>query len=186
MAGHPTLRRVVVSGAVLCSCLLVLLGTAPTAAVVPSGGNPGGTASAGQSGAERGVERTPGETVGIAAVASGDTANCDGGSARADDGPDGTDTAVLDRVEDGLAVLEISDGEDDTRELVVEVDDLPADGRHPNAVFEIRVTDGELRDATYDRSRSESRREAAQERFDGLASRPADEDEGDEEGDEEG
>jgi hypothetical protein len=87
---------------------------------------------------------------------------------------DGTYTAVLDRIEDDPAVLEVSDDEDETHELVVEADDFPADGRHPNAVFEIQVTDGELQSATYDEARSETRMEEAQDRFDELASETGD------------
>lgn len=84
---------------------------------------------------------------------------------------DGTYTAVLDRIEDDLAVLEVTDGEQ-TDELVVEMGALPTDGRHPDAVFDVRIAEGELQTATYDESRSESRTEAAQDRFDRLSSRP--------------
>jgi hypothetical protein len=163
---------VVVYGAVLCSCLVVLLGAPPTAAVVPSDGNPGGTAGA----ETNGVDRAGGETVGVTVAASADTTNCDGGVTAADGIADGAYTAVLDRVEDDLAVLEVSDDEGDTHELVVDVDELPAAGRHPNAVFEIRVAAGELRSATYDESRSEERLDDAQDRFDGLAEQSEDED----------
>ena len=155
MAGQPTPRRAVVYGAVLCGCLLALLGAPPTAAVVPPDGGRG-----------------------AAAATSGDPGDCGSGGARTAVVADGTYTAVLDRIEDDLAVLEVSDDEGDTHELVVDVAALPADGRQPDAVFEVRVTDGELREATYDESRSESRREAAQDRFDRLTSQPdADENE---------
>jgi hypothetical protein len=169
---------VAVYGAVLCSCLLVVLGAPTTAAVVPSGGSPDGAAGVGPNGADR----AGGETVRVAATASDTTMNCDGESARADGLPDGTYTAVLDRVEDDLAVLEVSDDAGETHELVVAVADLPTAGRHPNAVFEIGVTAGELRTATYDESRSEARLETAQDRFDGLAERQ--EDDGEDENDE--
>lgn len=181
MSGRPTPRHVVVYGAVLCSCLVVLLGAPTTAAIVPPDRNPGGTAATGTNGADR----AGGETVRVAAAASDDTADCDGESARAAGLPDGTYTAVLDRVEDDLAVLEVSDDADDTHELVVGVDELPAAGRHLNAVFEIRITAGELRNATYDESRSETRLEDAQDRFDGLAGQPAEDDGEDENEDEE-
>lgn len=178
MSGRPTPRHVVVYGAVLCSCLVVLLGAPTTAAIVPPDRNPGGTAATGTNGADR----AGGETVRVAAAASDDTADCDGESARAAGLPDGTYTAVLDRVEDDLAVLEVSDDAGETHELVVAVADLPTAGRHPNAVFEIGVTAGELRTATYDESWSEARLETAQDRFDGLAERQ--EDDGEDENDE--
>jgi len=85
---------------------------------------------------------------------------------------DGTYTAVLDRIEDDLAVLEVSDDEGDTHELVVDVDELPADGRHPDAVFEVELRDGEFTAATYDEPESRSRKAEAQDRFDRLSSRP--------------
>lgn len=213
MSGQTSPRRAVVYGTVLCSCLLVLLGAAPTAAVVPPDGNQsgapdadggwappvsidqvgdwvgglvgagdgrssGGTGSARDSGAGRdGADRARDETVGVAAAASGDTSDCGSGSARADVVADGTYTAVLDRIEDDLAVLEVSDDAGDTHELAVELAALPTEGRHPDAVFAVRVTDGELQDATYDEQRSESRAEAAQDRFDRLTSqRDGDED----------
>lgn len=211
MSGRTRPRQRVVYGAVLCSCLFVLLGATPTAAVVSpdgasggavdadgrwewgsvdpvddwvgsivgggDGSGNGGTGSAGEPGETDGAARARRETVGVAAAASSDPTNCDPGSARADGVPDGTHTAVLDRIEDGLAVLEVSDDGGGTHELVVEVDELPTDGRHPNAVFEIRTTDGELRNATNDESRSEARLENAQDRFDELTAQPDDEDE---------
>lgn len=85
---------------------------------------------------------------------------------------DGTYTAVLDRIEDDLAVLEVSDDDDDTHELVVDVADLPEEGRHPDAVFEVEVSDGEIETATYDELQTEAGKEEAQDRFDRLSSRP--------------
>jgi hypothetical protein len=85
---------------------------------------------------------------------------------------DGTYTAVLDRIEDDLAVLEVTDDEDDTHELVVDFAALPEAGRHPDAVFEVEMVAGELQTAIYDELRSESRKEDAQDRFDRLSSRP--------------
>ena len=85
---------------------------------------------------------------------------------------DGSYTAVLDRVEDDRAVLEVSDDEGDTHELVVDLAALPADGRHADAVFEIEIADGDLQAATYDETESATRTEEAQDRFDRLSSRP--------------
>jgi hypothetical protein len=85
---------------------------------------------------------------------------------------DGTYTAVLDRLEDDLAVLEVSDDAGDTHELVVDLAALPEDGRHPDAVLEVEIADSELQAATYDDSQTESRKAEAQDRFDRLSSRP--------------
>lgn len=85
---------------------------------------------------------------------------------------DGTYTAVLDRIEDDLAVLEVSDDADGTHELVVGVDELPAEGRNPDAIFDLELRDGEIAAATYDEGRTESRKADAQDRFDRLSSRP--------------
>lgn len=172
MTAETTPRRVVVTGAVLCGLLFVLLAAPPTAAVTPSSETLDDTGGAGDADAGASLlDHTGGET----AAVRGDATNCDGESARGDGVADGTYTAVLDRIEADLAVLEVSDDEGDTHELVVEAAELPAAGRHPNAVFEVRVEGGALLDATYDASRSEARLEAAQDRFDGLASQPQDE-----------
>lgn len=87
--------------------------------------------------------------------------------------PDGTYTAVVDRFEDDLAVLEVS-GEDDRYELVVSESDLPADGRHQDAVLGVVVEDGGLVEATYNEAVTEQRKEEAQSRFDRLSKRPPD------------
>jgi hypothetical protein len=84
---------------------------------------------------------------------------------------DGTYTAVLDRIEDDLAVLEVSDG-DARHELVVDLAALPEDGQHPDAVFAVDIEDGDLHAATYDEAESEKRKDEAQDRFDQLSSRP--------------
>lgn len=67
---------------------------------------------------------------------------------------DGSDTAVLDRFEvtqaDGeLAVLLLEVDGEVADEIVVERDQLPDDGRHVGAVFEVTVVDGALQSADY-------------------------------------
>jgi hypothetical protein len=84
---------------------------------------------------------------------------------------DGTYTAVLDRIEGDLAVFEVVDDEEKV-ELLADLDGIPEAGRHPDAVFEIVVEDGELQDATYDESETEEQKDSAQSRFDRLSSRP--------------
>jgi hypothetical protein len=91
--------------------------------------------------------------------------------------PAGDHTAVLDRFEGDLAVLEVTAG-DEQYELVVDEAELPADARHPDAVLEVTVCDGALEDAVYDADASAERSEKAQRRFDRLSKRlPRDEDE---------
>ncbi|WP_284014761.1 DUF3006 domain-containing protein [Halobaculum litoreum] len=87
------------------------------------------------------------------------------------DVPDGTYTVVVDRIEDGLAALEVRDG-DDSYELLVEPAALPADARHANAVVDVEIVDGEIVDAVYDAAETDERRSRAQSRFDRLARRP--------------
>lgn len=90
--------------------------------------------------------------------------------------PDGEYTAVLDRIEDDLAALEVAT-EDDPREVVVDLGALPEDGREPDAVLTVVMEDGELVDADYRPEETAERKEDAQSRFDRLSSRPPREDE---------
>jgi hypothetical protein len=85
--------------------------------------------------------------------------------------PDGEYTAVIDRLEETLAVLEVS-SEDELYELVVEVERLPADGRHSDAMLEITVRDGDMVAVTHDAEATDERQERAQDRFDSLSKRP--------------
>lgn len=94
--------------------------------------------------------------------------------------PDGTYTAVVDRVEDGLATLELSDGEH-RYGLDVPETTLPADAQRADAVLHVTVEDGDLVDAAFDPDVTEERATEAQDRFDRLSSRPPREEDGDEE-----
>lgn len=92
--------------------------------------------------------------------------------------PDGTHAAVVDRIEEGHAVLEVeTDGGVD--ELVVEAATLPAAARQADAVLTVELVDGGLVEATYDPVATADRRETARERFDRLSSRPPSDDERD-------
>lgn len=95
---------------------------------------------------------------------------------------DGSYTAALDRfevtqadVEQAVLLLE-ADGEV-VDELVVERDQLPEDGQHVDAVFEVTVVNGNLQSVDYQPEETEERSEAAQSRFDRLSRRPPDSDE---------
>ncbi|MFB6117968.1 DUF3006 domain-containing protein [Halosegnis sp.] len=92
--------------------------------------------------------------------------------------PDGTYTAVLDRVETDaegreLAVFEVR-GNDERAQLVREMAILPEAGRHVDAVYEVVVADGEAA-FEYNPEESEGAQEQAQDRFDRLSTRPPDE-----------
>ena len=84
--------------------------------------------------------------------------------------PDGKHTAVVDRFEADLAVIEVTTP-DGLRELVVDEGELPEDGRHQDAVLEVTVKSEELVGAVYNKRETESRSESAQDRFDQLSNR---------------
>ena len=85
--------------------------------------------------------------------------------------PDGDYTAVVDRIEDALATLEVS-GDDDRYSLVVDEKTLPETARHADAVLDITVVDEELTAVEYDPDETGRRAKTAQARFDRLAERP--------------
>jgi hypothetical protein len=81
-------------------------------------------------------------------------------------------TAVVDRIEDGLAILQLERGGEVVDSLVVEEGELPPDGRHQDAVLTVVVDDGALVDAEYRPEETTERRKKAQSRFDRLSRRP--------------
>jgi hypothetical protein len=90
--------------------------------------------------------------------------------------PDGEYTAVVDRLEDTLAVLEVT-ADDELYELVVDEETLPADGRHSDATLHVTVRDGDMVAATDDAEQTNDRQNRAQNRFDHLSKRPPHSDE---------
>ena len=87
-----------------------------------------------------------------------------------------THTAVLDRIVDGeTAVLLLEDDADVVEERTLPVDDLPADGRHEGAVFEVVLEGDSSLELTYRGDEERDRRERAQERFDRLSERLSEE-----------
>lgn len=89
---------------------------------------------------------------------------------------DGTYTAVVDAIEDGLATVFFERDGDEVGDAVIDADRLPDEGRHADAILDMRVEDGTVAGATYDPDRTASRSEAAQDRFDRLSSRPPSDD----------
>lgn len=91
--------------------------------------------------------------------------------------PDGTYTAVVDRIEDTLATLQLED-DDHLYNLVVGEEELPEDARHQDAILSLSLEDEEIVDATYKPEETQERRDAAQSRFDRLSKRlPSDDEE---------
>ena len=87
-----------------------------------------------------------------------------------------TYTAVVDRIEDGLAILQLESAGEVVDSLVVDEGSLPAEGRHQDAVLTVEVADGELLDVEYRPDETTERREHAQNRFDRLSRRPPSDD----------
>jgi len=85
---------------------------------------------------------------------------------------DGTYTAVVDAIEDGLATLFFERDGDEVGDAVLDADRLPDEGRHADAILRVRIEDGAIATATYDSERTSTRSEAAQDRFDRLSGRP--------------
>jgi hypothetical protein len=89
---------------------------------------------------------------------------------------DGEYTAVVDAVEDGVATVFFeADGETVASELL-DAEVLPASSRHADAIFAVTVRDGDVVEWTYDAAETEDRKQAAQDRFDRLSSRPPSDD----------
>lgn len=97
--------------------------------------------------------------------------------------PDGTYTAVVDRIEDGVATLELTsvadgdedddDGDQDERYgLDVRATELPDAARRANALLTIELLEEELVAVEFDPQATAERETQAQSRFDRLSSRP--------------
>jgi hypothetical protein len=85
---------------------------------------------------------------------------------------DGTYDATLDRVEEGLAVILVEEGGDPIEEIVLDIEELPADCRSGGTILEVTVEDGDLVRASADHLATRERKERLQERFDRLSRRP--------------
>lgn len=90
---------------------------------------------------------------------------------------DGTYTAVVDAVEDGLATVFFEQDGADVGDAVLDASVLPADARHADAILSVTITDGEVVEATYEREQTADRAAQAQSRFDRLSERPPSDDE---------
>jgi hypothetical protein len=89
---------------------------------------------------------------------------------------DGTYTAVVDAIEDGLATVFFEQDGEEVGNAILAASVLPEDGRHADAIFTVSV-DSQAVTWDYEPKTTEDRKEAAQSRFDRLSSRaPSDED----------
>lgn len=61
---------------------------------------------------------------------------------------DGAYTAVVDTVEDGLATVFFERDGDDVGNAVLDADRLPSEGRHADAILDVRIEDGSIAAAT--------------------------------------
>ncbi|PHQ38654.1 hypothetical protein DJ69_10055 [Halorubrum persicum] len=86
---------------------------------------------------------------------------------------DGEYTAVVDSIEDGLATVFFESDGDEVGNAVLDADRLPDEGRHADAILDVRIEAGSISTATYDAERTSTRSEAAQDRFDRLSERPS-------------
>jgi hypothetical protein len=85
---------------------------------------------------------------------------------------DGEYTAVVDAIEDGLATVFFEQDGAEVGSAVIDVETLPVDAHHADAILTVEVADGDLSQLSYDPDRTETRKQTAQDRFDRLSSRP--------------
>lgn len=98
---------------------------------------------------------------------------------------DGSYTATVDRIEEGLAVLLVEADGETVAERHLDEGDLPA-GAGEGAVLELAFEDGDLVDLEYRPDETEDRRDRVRGKFDRLSKRLGDADSGDvEDGDKE-
>lgn len=92
---------------------------------------------------------------------------------------DGTYTAVVDSVEDGLATVFFEQDGAEVGDAVLDAAVLPEEGRHADAILSVTVVDGTATDWAYQPDTTTERKDVAQDRFDRLSRRPpSDDDDG--------
>lgn len=85
---------------------------------------------------------------------------------------DGTYTAVVDSIEDGLATVFFEQDGEEIGDALLDAGELPEDGRHADAILSVSVADEAALEWEYRAAETERRTEAAQSRFDRLSKRP--------------
>jgi hypothetical protein len=86
--------------------------------------------------------------------------------------PDGEYTAVVDSIEDGLATVFFEQDGDEVGNAVLDPAELPADGRHADAILTVELRDSSINSSKYKPEQTETRLDTAQERFNRLSERP--------------
>lgn len=85
---------------------------------------------------------------------------------------DGEYAGVVDRIEEGIAVVLLEEDGDVFAECHLDPETLPEEGRHEGAVCRFELECGEVIDVTYRSAETSERKERAQRRFDRLSRRP--------------
>jgi len=86
--------------------------------------------------------------------------------------PNGEYTAVVDAIEDGLATVFFERDGEEVGNTVLDASELPSDAQHADAVLSVTLNDGNIESASYNPEATDTRAEAAQDRFDRLSERP--------------
>ena len=86
--------------------------------------------------------------------------------------PDGTYTAVVDAIEDGLATVFFEQDDEEKGNAVIDAKTLPESGQHADAILSVTIDDGTIETATYHPEETADRQSKAQDRFDSLSERP--------------
>ena len=91
--------------------------------------------------------------------------------------PDGSYTAVVDAIEDGLATVFFEQDGVEKDNAVLNAETLPDSGQHADAILSVTIEDGTIQTASYEPEQTADRQATAQDRFDSLSERPPSKDE---------
>jgi len=91
--------------------------------------------------------------------------------------PDGSYTAVVDAIEDGLATVFFEQDGVEKGNAVLDAEILPDSGQHADAILSVTIEDETIQSASYEPEQTADRQATAQDRFDSLSERPPSKDE---------
>ena len=91
--------------------------------------------------------------------------------------PDGTYTAVVDAIEDGLVTVFFEQDGVEKGNAVLDAEILPDSGQHADAILSVTIEDETIQSASYEPEQTADRQATAQDRFDSLSERPPSKDE---------
>ena len=86
--------------------------------------------------------------------------------------PDGSYTAVVDAIEDGLATVFFEQDGVEKGNAVLDAEALPESGQHADAILSVTIENGTIQTASYQPEQTADRQATAQDRFDSLSERP--------------